>query len=455
MIHWSHTASLYFPSENHENLSIINNEYLQSESFNSQIPLIKRLRRWTINGDNDEVEIPFNESHLSINNSSSIDNSTLVNFVTIESNTSNIEYVNDLNLTTTEIKSDENTMIKYPLSEPDLNQTITSSTEEVLQNNNNTSLSPLISNELTSINTEILTTNVTQMITTDHVFNTFESSSPSVSILPTQTTHEIESVTTIIHSDSTTAYPDATVINQTNEWNSVFNEKIEIISLNDSSTINSNISLKDARITIDQQIFTNDTDIVMFDNLDESLKVSTMPICDASCLCSKECLYGFELLNDTCLCNPPCTNYQCFGTDTCIITDEGHPLCQPQNGTEYDRPNRCYQPRDAGYHDIDIRYHNRWYYHPDQDTCHLFVYRGLGGNENNFQTLDECHSECITCAPSPDPGDCFGHVNMWYYDNKKGECREFEYSGCKGNDNKFFKKELCIDTCITRRPFLK
>jgi hypothetical protein len=61
-----------------------------------------------------------------------------------------------------------------------------------------------------------------------------------------------------------------------------------------------------------------------------------------------------------------------------------------------DRPTRCYQPRDAGYHDDTLRYHNRWYYHPDQDTCHLFVYRGLGGNENNFLTLNECHLECIS-----------------------------------------------------------
>jgi hypothetical protein len=61
-----------------------------------------------------------------------------------------------------------------------------------------------------------------------------------------------------------------------------------------------------------------------------------------------------------------------------------------------DRPIGCYQPRDAGYHDTNIRYHNRWYYNPDQDTCHLFVYRGLGGNRNNFQTLNECHLECIS-----------------------------------------------------------
>lgn len=97
------------------------------------------------------------------------------------------------------------------------------------------------------------------------------------------------------------------------------------------------------------------------------------------------------------------------------MTEKGEPRCQPQNGTEHgkmhskgrsssfritsffvERPSRCYQPRDAGYHDTNLRYYSRWYYNPDQDTCHLFVYRGLGGNENNFPTLHQCNLECIS-----------------------------------------------------------
>jgi hypothetical protein len=80
-----------------------------------------------------------------------------------------------------------------------------------------------------------------------------------------------------------------------------------------------------------------------------------------------------------------------------------------------DRPIRCYQPRDAGYHDTNMRYYNRWYYHPDQDTCHLFVYRGLGGNENNFQTLHECHSACISKYLEKQPPP---HILIIYEINK-------------------------------------
>jgi hypothetical protein len=56
----------------------------------------------------------------------------------------------------------------------------------------------------------------------------------------------------------------------------------------------------------------------------------------------------------------------------------------------------------------------------------------------------------LACAPLPDPGECLGHINMWYYNRDENECQEFQYSGCKGNENKFYKKEQCIDTCVNR-----
>jgi hypothetical protein len=57
---------------------------------------------------------------------------------------------------------------------------------------------------------------------------------------------------------------------------------------------------------------------------------------------------------------------------------------------------------------------------------------------------------CLACAPAPDSGACSGHMLMWYYDNKKNQCTQFRYTGCKGNDNRFYRKQECIDTCVTR-----
>ena len=36
----------------------------------------------------------------------------------------------------------------------------------------------------------------------------------------------------------------------------------------------------------------------------------------------------------------------------------------------------------------------RFFFNASSKTCQDFVYRGSGGNENNFQSLSECQTEC-------------------------------------------------------------
>lgn len=38
----------------------------------------------------------------------------------------------------------------------------------------------------------------------------------------------------------------------------------------------------------------------------------------------------------------------------------------------------------------------KWYYNINSDQCELFTYGGCGGNENNFDTKDECEGNCTT-----------------------------------------------------------
>ena len=56
----------------------------------------------------------------------------------------------------------------------------------------------------------------------------------------------------------------------------------------------------------------------------------------------------------------------------------------------------------------------------------------------------------LACAPPPDQGPCFGRIQMWYYDHRTRSCAPFEYSGCRGNENKFVREEQCLDTCVNR-----
>jgi hypothetical protein len=226
----------------------------------------------------------------------SIVNSTLFNFETIESNSTIIENVDTSINSTIEIYSNENTTL---LREdfPELNQTTVSIIEEVLQDNktntNAISFSSTIFNELIDINqTTIKIKNESVSTEIDHLSDEFQSS------LAPQTTED----------------------NQTNGWNLLFNDKTETIlfndtftvATNDESIINSNITQKDA-IILNQETYINETEMILIEtnqNSNEtsvlSFKSISIPVCDRSCQCLKECRYGFEILNDTCLCNPPC-----------------------------------------------------------------------------------------------------------------------------------------------------
>jgi hypothetical protein len=47
-------------------------------------------------------------------------------------------------------------------------------------------------------------------------------------------------------------------------------------------------------------------------------------------------------------------------------------------------------------------------------------------------------------------GPCNMNINRWYYDYFTGKCREFEYSGCHGNRNRFISEPECYHSCVLR-----
>lgn len=42
---------------------------------------------------------------------------------------------------------------------------------------------------------------------------------------------------------------------------------------------------------------------------------------------------------------------------------------------------------------------------------------------------------------------CRARHEKWYYNAKKGSCGIFEYGGCGGNDNRFDTQEQCEQLC--------
>ncbi|XP_025408017.1 papilin isoform X2 [Sipha flava] len=111
----------------------------------------------------------------------------------------------------------------------------------------------------------------------------------------------------------------------------------------------------------------------------------------------------------------------------------------------------CYLPKSAGPCE---GYYLTWYYDQDRKQCAQFVYSGCLGNNNKFQTREECEHLCVMpdtldpCDQPLTPGPCKGNYSRWYYDKSARTCSLFNYGGCKGNQNNFLTKESCSHKCV-------
>lgn len=55
------------------------------------------------------------------------------------------------------------------------------------------------------------------------------------------------------------------------------------------------------------------------------------------------------------------------------------------------------------------------------------------------------------CTMSADGGSCRGTYKRFFYDPSRQSCIEFEYGGCRGNQNNFLTSELCMKSCSVIR----
>lgn len=119
----------------------------------------------------------------------------------------------------------------------------------------------------------------------------------------------------------------------------------------------------------------------------------------------------------------------------------------------------CRLPADEG---ICRAHIPRFYFDTQTGKCTPFFYGGCEGNENNFETIEECEKACAEpkrvsdfegadfktgCEPAPDSGSCTGQLERWYYNVDSKECETFVYGGCGGNDNNYESVEECGFAC--------
>uniref|UniRef100_A0A914V4D2 BPTI/Kunitz inhibitor domain-containing protein n=1 Tax=Plectus sambesii TaxID=2011161 RepID=A0A914V4D2_9BILA len=147
----------------------------------------------------------------------------------------------------------------------------------------------------------------------------------------------------------------------------------------------------------------------------------------------------------------------------------------------------------------------RWYFDTNLRRCTRFTYTGLGGNQNNFLTMQECQLRCPEfqnpCstgdpAQAPSGGILFCNANLqtcpasywchigsnsdntvccpgagdpclaamlpgtgtsklarWYFNQNTRQCLQFTYTGVGGNQNNFLSEAMCIQRCpVFRNP---
>jgi len=90
------------------------------------------------------------------------------------------------------------------------------------------------------------------------------------------------------------------------------------------------------------------------------------------------------------------------------------------------------------------------------------------GTEDNVSTVDleeanETHEVRTlpekAAAKNSDPqprfcklvkkaGNCRAHLPRYFYDKNSGQCREFVYTGCRGNNNRFLTQDKCECMCV-------
>lgn len=78
-----------------------------------------------------------------------------------------------------------------------------------------------------------------------------------------------------------------------------------------------------------------------------------------------------------------------------------------------------------------------------------------GKKELNQQRQCSVRQDCVfdfetaqtICTLEPDAGSCRGAYKRFYYDAARQSCQEFEYGGCRGNQNNFLTSEICMSSC--------
>ena len=142
----------------------------------------------------------------------------------------------------------------------------------------------------------------------------------------------------------------------------------------------------------------------------------------------------------------------CQGNANKFFTlDECEKTC---GGVKIDVKEICGLPKAAGDCGSDFA---RFHFDRVERKCKPFSYSGCHGNANRFETMSDCERTCASvetenvCTQPTLPGSCSNWELRYGFNQTLGQCLPFYYGGCGGNDNKFQSMEECRRICPSTR----
>ncbi|CAI5451245.1 unnamed protein product [Caenorhabditis angaria] len=134
-----------------------------------------------------------------------------------------------------------------------------------------------------------------------------------------------------------------------------------------------------------------------------------------------------------------------------LSTTPSTPAFEPK----FDGRIACAMPPDAG---TCTSYIPRWFFNSQTGQCEQFAYGSCGGNDNNFVDRSTCERRCMPhhvilaqvpdrCSYEKDTGNGKGYNVKWYFNMKNLRCEQFVFEGLGGNSNQFETLSECERIC--------